>query len=105
MTFAIGRRQKQYGTCTLFPLSSSYSIYTYIQRKYVIFTHLQRRRTQNESPVLLCIAADLSRTTYERICQMFFERFNVPGFAILERPIAQIFASNSITGVVVDIDE
>ena len=36
---------------------------------------------------------------------MFFERFNVPGFAIIERPIAQIYASNSITGVVVDIDE
>ncbi|KAM6496851.1 actin-related protein [Amanita muscaria] len=73
--------------------------------KYVIFNQLQRRRTQNESPVLLSIAAGLSRSTYERICQMFFERFNVPGFAVLERPIAQIYAANSLSGVVVDIDE
>jgi actin-related protein 9 len=36
---------------------------------------------------------------------MFFERFNVPGFAILERPIAQMYAGNNLTGVVVDIDE
>ncbi|KAF8629082.1 hypothetical protein AX15_003576 [Amanita polypyramis BW_CC] len=73
--------------------------------KYIIFTQLQRRRTQNESPVMLSISPGLSRPTYERICQMFFERFNVPGFAIFERPIAQIYAANSLSGVVVDIDE
>ena len=74
-------------------------------RKYVIFNQLQRRRTQNESPVILNISPGLSRPTYERICQMFFERFNVPGFSILERPVAQMYAGNSLTGVVVDIDE
>lgn len=36
---------------------------------------------------------------------MFFERFNTPGFAILERPVAQMYAGNNLTGVVVDIDE
>jgi actin-related protein 9 len=34
---------------------------------------------------------------------MFFERFNVAGFSILERPIAQIYAANALHGVVVDI--
>ena len=74
-------------------------------RKYVIFNQLQRRRSQNESPVILNISPGLSRPTYERICQLFFERFNVPGFAILERPVAQMYAGNSLTGVVVDLDE
>ena len=74
-------------------------------RKYVIFNQLQRRRSQNESPVILNMSPGLSRPTYERICQLFFERFNVPGFAILERPVAQMYAGNSLTGVVVDIDE
>ncbi|KAF8634661.1 hypothetical protein AX17_004130 [Amanita inopinata Kibby_2008] len=73
--------------------------------KYVIFTQLGRRRTQNESPVLLSIAPGLSRPSYERICQMFFERFNVPGFAILERPMTQMYSANNLSGVIVDIDE
>ncbi|TFL05408.1 actin-like ATPase domain-containing protein [Pterulicium gracile] len=72
--------------------------------KHVLFTRLQRRRVQNESPVLLSIAAGLPRTSYERICQIFFERFNVAGFSLLERPMAQIYAANSLSGVVVDVD-
>jgi actin-related protein 9 len=70
----------------------------------VIFNQLQRRRSQNEPPVILNISPGLSRPTYERICQLVFERFNVPGFAILERPVAQMYAGNSLTGVV-DLDE
>ncbi|KAG5650439.1 hypothetical protein H0H81_012278 [Sphagnurus paluster] len=73
--------------------------------KYVLFNQLQRRRIQNESPVLLSLFPGLSRNTYERACQIFFERFNAAGLAILERPVAQIYAANSINGVVVDIDE
>ncbi|KAJ3576452.1 hypothetical protein NP233_g412 [Leucocoprinus birnbaumii] len=73
--------------------------------KYVLFNQLQRRRVQNESPVLLSIAAGLSRLTYERICQMFFERFNVAGFSIMERPMAQLYAGNSLSGIVVDIGD
>ncbi|KAJ6581209.1 actin-related protein [Mycena capillaripes] len=71
--------------------------------KYVLFNQLQRRRVQNESPVLLSLPPGLSRDTHERICQIFFERFNVAGLAVLERPIGQIYAANSLSGVVVDI--
>lgn len=71
--------------------------------KHVLFKQLGLRRVQNESPVLLSVASGLSRSTYERICQMFFERFNVAGFGILERPRAQIYATTSLTGVVVEI--
>jgi actin-related protein 9 len=73
--------------------------------KYVLFNQLQRRRVQNESPILFSITPGNSRDTYERICQIFFERFNVAGFAILERPMAQLYAANSLSGVVIDIGD
>lgn len=74
-------------------------------RKWVLFTELQRRRIQNECPVLLTFFPGLSRDTYERICQIFFERFNVAGLAILERPVSQMYATSALTGVVIDISE
>jgi actin-related protein 9 len=58
---------------------------------------------QNESPVLLSLPPGLSRDTHERICQIFFERFNVAGLGVLERPVGQLYAANSLSGVVVDI--
>ena len=57
---------------------------------------------------MLSIAAGLSRDAYERVCQIFFERFNAAGFAILERPMIQFYATISgtlLSGVVVDIDQ
>lgn len=72
-------------------------------RKYVIFNQLQIKRVQNESPVILSIAPGLSRDSLERICQIFFERFNVAGFTIAERPMTQIYAAGQLSGVVVDI--
>lgn len=81
------------------------TINNYYKRKYILFNQLQRRRVQNESPVLLSIAPGLSRATYERICQVFFERFNAAGFGIIERPMAQMYAVNSLSGVVVDIGD
>ncbi|KZT09917.1 actin-like ATPase domain-containing protein [Laetiporus sulphureus 93-53] len=76
--------------------------------KHVFFTRLPLRRSQMESPVLLSLPAGLSRATYERVCQMFFERFNVAGFGVVERPLAQFYsavtASGQLSGVVVDID-
>ena len=77
----------------------------HIQRKYILFTKLQRRRVQNESPVLLSIFSSLPRDSYERACQIFFERFNVAGFGIVERPVSQLYAANSLSGVVIDVDE
>lgn len=74
-----------------------------VTRKYALFNQLQRRRVQNESPILLTISAGLARSSYEMICQIFFERFNVAGFSILDRPMAQLYAANSLSGVVVDV--
>ncbi|KAL1747892.1 actin family [Schizophyllum fasciatum] len=71
--------------------------------KHVLFKQLGLRRLQMESPVILSIFPGLSRDAYERICKLFFERFNVAGFTILERPVAQLYAANAVSGVVVDI--
>ncbi|KAI1793568.1 actin-like ATPase domain-containing protein [Ganoderma leucocontextum] len=76
--------------------------------KYVLFSELKLRRAQMESPVMLSMAPGLSRDGYERVCQVFFERFNVAGFAILDRPMAQFYSAISgvqLSGVVVDIDQ
>lgn len=34
---------------------------------------------------------------------MFFERFNVAGFSILERPMAQMYSCNALNGLVIDL--
>ena len=54
---------------------------------------------------MLSIFPGLARTTYERICQIFFERFNVAGFGIVERPMAQMYSVTSLSGVIVDIGD
>ncbi len=74
-------------------------------RKYVLFTGLQLRRVQNESPVLLSLISGLPRDAYERTGQIFFERFNVAAFSILDRPMAQLYAASVLSGVVVDISD
>ncbi|KAI9440526.1 actin-like ATPase domain-containing protein [Lactarius indigo] len=73
--------------------------------KYVLFTGLQLRRVQNESPVLLSLFSTPPRDTYERIGQIFFERFNVAAFSILDRPMAQLYAASALSGLVVDIGD
>ncbi|KZS94381.1 actin-related protein [Sistotremastrum niveocremeum HHB9708] len=73
--------------------------------KNVLFKQLGLRRVQNESPVLLTIPPLVSRRMYQRVTQLFFERFNVAGFTLIERPLAQLYAANSLSGVVVDIGE
>ncbi|KAF8119368.1 hypothetical protein EV363DRAFT_1441762 [Boletus edulis] len=59
--------------------------------KHIIFNRLQIKRTQNEFP-------GLSRASQERLCQIFFERFNVASFSIVERPMTQIYATGQLNG-------
>ncbi|KAH9995621.1 actin family [Russula vinacea] len=60
--------------------------------KYVLFTGLQLRRVQNESPVLLSLISGLPRAAYERTGQIFFERFN-------------LYAASALSGLVLDISD
>ena len=71
----------------------------------MLFNRLGLKRIQNESPVLLTFLHTLSRDAHERICQIFFERFNVAAISILERPLAQLYSTNALTGLVVDIGD
>ncbi len=70
-----------------------------------MFNRLGLKRTLNESPILLSLPHTLSRDSNERICQIFFERFNSAAVSILERPLAQLYATNTLTGLVVDIGD
>ncbi|EPQ56390.1 actin-like protein [Gloeophyllum trabeum ATCC 11539] len=72
--------------------------------KHTLFGLLHLRRTQNESPVLT-VPPTLSRSSLAMLSQLFFERFNVAAFTLLFRPVAQIYAGNAISGIVVDIGE
>jgi len=47
----------------------------------------------------------MSRVTHEHIAQICFERLNVAGLAIFDRPLMQLFAANAVSGVVVDISQ
>ncbi|KAH7105895.1 actin-like ATPase domain-containing protein [Auriculariales sp. MPI-PUGE-AT-0066] len=73
--------------------------------KEVLFTHLNIRRMQNESAVMHAICPTLSRTVHERTAKIFFERLNVPGYTLIERPLAQLYAANAVTGIVVDVGQ
>lgn len=61
-----------------------------------------------ESAIILSISPGLSRDSCERLCQIFFERFNAAGFSILDRPMAQFYSSitgNDLSGIVVDVGQ
>ncbi|KAH9973003.1 hypothetical protein BGW80DRAFT_1459332 [Lactifluus volemus] len=68
------------------------------------FMQAELRRARNESPVLFSLFSGLPRNTYERTGQIFFERFNVAAFSILDRPMmVQLYAVGALSGVVIDI--
>jgi actin-related protein 9 len=73
-------------------------------RKHVCFRKLGLKRAQNESPVLLSLFSGLSRSAHAEISRIFFERLNFAAVSVLERPMAQIYAANVLTGIVVDIN-
>ncbi|TIA87278.1 hypothetical protein E3P81_03998 [Wallemia ichthyophaga] len=53
--------------------------------------------------VLVTVPHGLSKDESEKITQIFFERFNVPVFALLERPVLGLYASGSVNGLFIDI--
>lgn len=98
----IGNKLRRFG---VYLLSHQHCLYYVDLRKHVLFAKLGLRRLQNESPVLLSVQPSLSRRTYEKLTQIFFERLNVAAFSIVERPLAQLYAGNSLSGVVIDIGQ
>ena len=47
----------------------------------------------------------LPRMSQLLICRMYFERFNVPGFTFIDRPLASLYAANLTSGCVIDIGQ
>lgn len=72
-------------------------------RRHVLFKELPIKKTRNESPVLLTVPSSWTKEEYERITQIFFESFNVPGLYVAELPLMALYGCGSVSGVVIDI--
>ncbi|RUS20556.1 actin family, partial [Endogone sp. FLAS-F59071] len=71
--------------------------------RHVLFKELPIKKARNESPVLLTVPSSWTKEEYERITQIFFESFNVPGLYVAEQPLMALYGCGSVSGVVIDI--
>jgi actin-related protein len=66
---------------------------------------MQLKRSWNQSPVLLAIPSSWSRPDRERITQIFFEKFNVPGLYLADYPLMTLYGfGQHITGLVISVE-
>lgn len=72
-------------------------------RHHILFKELRIKKTQNESAVLLTVPFKWSKLEHERITQIFFESFNVPGIYIAPQPLLALYGCGSVSGIIVDI--
>lgn len=86
----IGYRQRRCGESLFFSPVRPFLMRS-STRKHDLFIILDLRSTQVGSLVQLSTFPGLPSSSCEYICQMLFERFNVSGFSILERPMAQSY--------------
>ncbi|KAF9165505.1 hypothetical protein DFQ26_009884 [Actinomortierella ambigua] len=71
--------------------------------RHVLFRELGIKRSRNASPVLMVVPTDWTKEEHERITQIFFESFNVPGLYLAEEPLMTLYGCGSVTGLIVDI--
>ncbi|KAF9128137.1 hypothetical protein BGW39_005325 [Mortierella sp. 14UC] len=71
--------------------------------RHVLFKELGIKRSRNASPVLMVVPTDWTKEEHERITQIFFENFNVPGLYLAEEPLMILYGCAAITGLVIDI--
>ncbi|KAI8140118.1 actin family [Fennellomyces sp. T-0311] len=70
---------------------------------HILFKELGIKKSRNEHAVLLSVPTQWSKFEHERIAQIFFEHFNVPGIYIAPQPLLALYGCGSQSGVVVDI--
>ncbi|KAI8983738.1 actin family [Pilobolus umbonatus] len=70
---------------------------------HILFKELGIKKSRNESPVLIAVPVQWNKLEYERITQIFFENFNVPGVYIAPQPLLSLFGCGAVSGMVVDI--
>ncbi|KAG0364967.1 actin-domain-containing protein [Gamsiella multidivaricata] len=71
--------------------------------RHVLFRELGIKRSRNASPVLMVVPTDWTKEEHERITQIFFENFNVPGLYLAEAPLMTLYGCAAVTGLVIDI--
>lgn len=72
-------------------------------RRHVLFRELGIKRSRNASPVLMVVPSDWTKEEHERITQIFFENFNVPGLYLAEEPLMILYGCATVTGLIIDI--
>ncbi|KAG2197050.1 actin family [Mucor mucedo] len=70
---------------------------------HILFKELGIKKSRNESPVLISVPVQWTKLEHERITQIFFESFNVPGVYIAAQPLLTLFGCGTVSGIVVDI--
>ncbi|KAG0174682.1 hypothetical protein DFQ28_008218 [Apophysomyces sp. BC1034] len=70
---------------------------------HVLFKELALKKHRNESPVLLTVPVQWTKEEHERITQIFFENFNVPGIYIAPQPLLALYGCGSVSGIIIDI--
>ncbi|KAF9584941.1 hypothetical protein BGW38_004581 [Lunasporangiospora selenospora] len=76
---------------------------TTITERHVLFRELGIKRSRNASPVLMVVPSEWTKEEHERITQIFFENFNVPGLYLAEESLMILYGCGAITGLVIDI--
>ncbi|KAG0096369.1 general RNA polymerase II transcription factor [Podila epicladia] len=71
--------------------------------RHVLFRELGIKRSRNASPVLMVVPTDWTKEEHERITQIFFENFNVPGLYLAEEPLMILYGCATVTGLIIDI--
>ncbi|KAF9423161.1 hypothetical protein BGZ94_008396, partial [Podila epigama] len=67
--------------------------------RHVLFKELGIKRSRNASPVLMVVPTDWTKEEHERITQIFFENFNVPGLYLAEEPLMTLYGCATVTGL------
>ncbi|KAI8814929.1 actin family [Cladochytrium replicatum] len=70
--------------------------------KHILVRELSIQRAQNSSGLLLSYPSHWTKSELEMITQMMFESLNVPGLALIERPLLCVYACGVPTGLVLD---
>lgn len=75
-------------------------------RLSVIIDHLKIDTTKGENPILLAIPSWWNRLDREKITQIFFERFYVPGLYLADTALMTLYGfGQHLTGIVINLYE
>ncbi|KXS14377.1 actin-like ATPase domain-containing protein [Gonapodya prolifera JEL478] len=71
--------------------------------RHIIFDLLEVDPNRNDHPVIASVPVYWGIESMQRLTQILFEDCAVPGFFLVEQPLAAVYAMGFVSGVVVDI--